>query len=300
METLIVQRCQENMRLDQLLHMVYSSSSRTYFQKLIEGGLVSVNGKPVKKSYKPEMDDEVEVQFQLTPEFTVIPENIALNILYEDDHLLIVNKPANMVVHPAHGNWTGTFVNGLLYYCKSLPGQDTMRPGIVHRLDKETSGVLVAAKSVEALSKLSRAFAAREVEKRYVAIVAGRPKEQRIDAPIGRHPTNRKQMAVLATGGKNAVTYIEPLLASHPKLTLVGVKLETGRTHQIRVHMKHIQCPILGDELYGIESMNRLFRVRRQMLHAESIAFLHPITGKKLLIQAPLPDDMAELIEKMK
>jgi len=298
METLIVQRWQQNTRLDQLLHNTYSTSSRTYFQRLIQEGLVAVNGKPAKKSYKAEVDDEIEVQFQVTQELNVIPENIPLDILYEDEHLLVVNKPAGQVVHPAHGNWTGTFVNGLLYYCKSLPLQDTVRPGIVHRLDKETSGVLVAAKTTEALAKLSRAFAAREVDKRYVAIVSGRPKEQRIQAPIGRHPAIRKQMAVVVQGGKDAVTYIRPVI-EHTKLTLLAIKLETGRTHQIRVHLKHIQCPILGDEMYGIESMNRLYRVRRQMLHAESISFLHPITNQPLVIKAPLPDDMAELIEKM-
>jgi 23S rRNA pseudouridine1911/1915/1917 synthase len=298
METFVVQPWQQNRRLDQLLHEAYSTSSRTYFQKLIEEELVSVNGKPVKKSYKPQIDDEIEVQFQLTEEFRVCPENIDLDILFEDDYLLVANKPAHMVVHPAHGNWTGTFVNALLYHCKNIEQHDPIRPGIVHRLDKETSGVLIAAKKQEALSKLSKAFAAREVKKRYLAIAVGKPKAMRIDAPIGRHPIFRKQMAVLKEGGKQAITHIEPLSDSHPKLTLLGITLETGRTHQIRVHLKQIGTPILGDDLYGFESSNKLFRCRRHMLHAESIAFRHPITNEPLCITAPLPADMLEIIEK--
>jgi len=297
-ETITVQPWQQNQRLDALLHQAFPTSSRTYFQGLIEEGLVLVNGKSVKKSFKAEMDDEIEVQFQLTKELEILPENIPLNILYEDEFLIAVNKPAHMVVHPAHGNWRGTFVNALLFYCKNLEKQDALRPGIVHRLDKETSGVLVATKTIEAHRALSAAFAARQVDKSYLALISGAPQAMTIRAPLGRHPVYRKQMAVVAIGGKEAITHIEPVQAKG-KVSLVRVNLETGRTHQIRVHLKHIGCPILGDSLYGVETLNKLYKARRQMLHAASIAFLHPVTGKFVRIEAPLPEDMQSRLESL-
>ncbi|MDB6081163.1 MAG: putative pseudouridine synthase Cpar [Chlamydiia bacterium] len=292
--TLIVEPWQQHMRLDQLLKNQYNTSSRTYFQKLIEEGFVVVNGRAVKKSYKPEIDDEIEVQFILTKELEVLPEEISLDILYEDEHMLAINKPANMVVHPGYGNWTGTFVNALLFYCKSLEKQDTIRPGIVHRLDKETSGVLIAAKTYEMHKKLSLLFSSRQIQKRYLCVSLGCPKEITIQAPIGRHPVYRKQMTVLAVGGKEAITHLE-VVKSSGALSVVSVNLETGRTHQIRVHMRHIGHPLLGDSLYGREGENQLYKAKRQMLHAESIAFIHPITQKEIVIRAPLPEDMQRI-----
>ena len=286
------------MRLDVLLRNFYKTSSRTYFQGLINEGLVVVNGSLVKKSYRPEIDDEVEVQFVITKELEVLPEEIPLDILYEDEHMLAVNKPAGLVVHPGHGNWRGTFVNALLFYCKSLEkqDQDTLRPGIVHRLDKDTTGVLLAAKTYAMHKALTQLFARREVKKEYLAICLGKPpKNLEIRAPIGRHPIFRKQMAVLEVGGKEAVTHITLLQGDH-KLSLVRVLLETGRTHQIRVHMKHIGYPLLGDALYGKEGQNASYEAKRQMLHAEVCSFIHPMTKQEIVIKAQLPDDMSQII----
>ena len=285
------------MRLDQLLHHSYKQFSRTYFQKLIQDGCVSVNGSIAKKSYRPETNDEIEVHFVLTQELEVLPENIPLTILYEDEHMLAINKPVSMVVHPGHGNWSGTFVNALLYYCTSLEKQDTLRPGIVHRLDKDTSGVLIAAKTYQMHQKLSELFATRTIEKRYRAICFGKPNKMTICAPLGRHPVYRQRMAVLANGGKEATTHIEPLQTSE-QLTFLDVRLETGRTHQIRAHLQHAGYPLLGDPVYGNIGQNQRYQAERQMLHASSIAFIHPITHQNLLIQAPLPDDMAAIYKK--
>lgn len=295
---LVVESWQQNMRLDQLLKNHYKTASRTYFQKLIEDNLVVVNGKSVKKSYKPEIDDEIEVQFVVTKELEVEAEDIPLDILYEDEHMIAVNKPANMVVHPGFGNWHGTFVNALLFYCKSLEKQDLIRPGIVHRLDKETSGVLIAAKTYEMHKKLTALFAKREIQKQYIAICLGHPKDQKIEAPIDRHPVYRKQMTCVAVGGKEAITTIS-IVKSTKSLSIVSVDLETGRTHQIRVHMKHIGHPVLGDSVYGRAGENELYKASRQMLHAESIAFIHPITKKELVIKAPFPDDMKAVFSAM-
>jgi 23S rRNA pseudouridine1911/1915/1917 synthase len=290
------------MRLDSLLKNYYRTSSRTYFQGLIEEKFVLVNGEPAKKSYKPEVDDEIEVQFVVTKDLQALPEDIPLDILYEDEHMLAVNKPADLVVHPGHGNWTGTFVNALLFYCKTLERQDDIcgdvRPGIVHRLDKDTSGVLIAAKTREMHQKLALLFSSRTIKKRYLALCLGKPKEMTINEPIGRHPIFRKEMAVLAVGGKHAVTHIQ-VLQSNGDLSLIEVDLETGRTHQIRIHMKHIGHPLLGDPVYGREGQNERYKATRQMLHAESISFIHPITNIALEIKAPMPEDMRRLCERL-
>jgi 23S rRNA pseudouridine1911/1915/1917 synthase len=276
-------------RLDKLLAAHYPGHSRTYFQYLIKNGFVLVNGKQLKKKDKPKPGDEIDVCFQLTPEISLEPENIPLNIVYEDDHILVINKPAGMVVHPAPGHPRGTFVHALLYHCKGLPFADKLRPGIVHRLDKETSGLLLAAKTLEAHQKLIALFSERKMKKTYLAICIGNPGEGTISAPLKRHKTRRQEMAV-DPEGKEAVSRIKTL-KTEGALALVEIELVTGRTHQIRVHMKHRGTPVLGDPVYGSLSANKKYGAVRQLLHAHRLEFIHPITGIGLKFVAPLPDD---------
>ena len=248
-DTIVVTDEMLDQRLDRLLCHQFPTYSRTYFQLLIEQGFVLVNGLPLKKKDKPKAGDEIEICFQLTPEISLEPEPLDFDILYEDDYLLAINKPAGMVTHPAPGHYTQTFVHGLLYHCKTLPKGDTLRPGIVHRLDKETSGILLAAKTTEAHQKLVALFCERKIEKSYLALCIGTPGNGTIEAPIKRHPIKRKEMHVDPTG--KPATSITKVLAFDGKISLVEVKLITGRTHQIRVHLKHKGAPILGDPVYG-------------------------------------------------
>lgn len=295
-DLLIVQDEEENLRLDKLLALHYSQFSRTYFQWLIEQGSVLVNGASVKKRQKFQSGDEIEVQFVITDELSLEPEDIPLDVLYEDDHMIAINKPPGMVVHPAVGHWSGTFVNALIFYCKTLPLHDTIRPGIVHRLDKDTSGVLLAAKTVAMHQALSALFAERKIRKSYLAICLGKaPSERLIDAPIGRHPTQRKLMAVCASGGRPSSTCVR-LKKTNGTLSLVEVDLHTGRTHQIRVHLKHIGHSVLGDTLYGSRESNERYKAIRQQLHCESMSFIHPVTQSPLTICAPIPSDMQTYI----
>lgn len=298
-ENIIILKEEAGERLDKILAKRFEErQSRTYFQYLIEENLVLLNGLPVKKRIKPEEGDEVEIQFVLTPEINLEPENIPLDILFEDEHILVINKPVGMVVHPAPGNWSGTFVNALLYHCRNLHSQpESNRPGIVHRLDKETSGVLVAAKTAYSQQRLTEMFASRKVEKEYVAICVGNPGTKEITAPIGRHPVNRKQMAIVE-GGREAISRCNTL-KTNGKLSIVKIQLITGRTHQIRVHMKHIGTPVLGDMTYGNMDANKKYGVSRQMLHAEKLAFPHPVTGEKVVFVAPIPTDMKTLVDKI-
>lgn len=285
-------------RLDKLLATHFSHHSRTYFQYLIDHGSVLLNSEKVKKREKAQEGDEVEVCFLLTPEISLEPENIPLDILYEDEYLLAVNKPVGMVVHPAPGNPSHTFVNALLFHCGKINTSDErLRPGIVHRLDKDTSGILLAAKTVEAHQKLVSIFCNRLIEKQYLAICVGNPGNVLIDAPIKRHPIHRKEMAVCQEGGKSAMTRCS-VLSSQGNLSLVQIELLTGRTHQIRVHLKHHKTPILGDPVYGAPSANQKYGTSRQFLHAHTLKFLHPITSAPLHLSAPLPPDMADFIEK--
>ncbi|MBI3508337.1 MAG: RluA family pseudouridine synthase [Chlamydiia bacterium] len=280
-------------RLDQLLAQRFPVYSRTYFQTLIENGFVLVNGEKVKKRVVPEEGDEIEICFQALPGSSIEPEDIPLDILFEDEHVLAIHKPAGMVVHPAPGHWTGTFVHALLAHCEgTMPGDDPLRPGIVHRLDKETSGVLIAAKTLLAHQKLIEQFASRQVEKTYLAICTGRPANGTIQAPIGRHPVHRKQMAVLSDG-REAITEIQ-LLAYNETHSLVLVKPKTGRTHQIRVHLKHIGCPVVGDSLYS-----NSHQADRHMLHAYRLAFNHPIKQHRILITAPFPEDFKSWMKRL-
>lgn len=288
-DNLIVSDEMINDRLDRLLSKHYPTYSRTYFQSLIEQGFILINDLPVKKKDKPKLGDEIEICFQLTPEISLEPENIPLDILYEDEHLLAINKPAGMVTHPAPGHYTGTFVHALLYHCKTLTRGDTLRPGIVHRLDKDTSGVLLAAKTSQAHQKLVEMFCERKLDKTYLAICVGTPGNSTIEAPIKRHPAKRKEMCV-DKAGKPAIS-ITNVLAFDGKLSLVEVKLVTGRTHQIRVHLKHKGTPILGDPVYGSATWNKHYDAPRQMLHAYRLHFCHPITGETINLKAPLTKD---------
>jgi len=286
-------------RLDKILAERFQEMhSRTYFQTLIDERLVLLNGVPVKKRVKPQEGDEIEIQFVAAPELQLLPENIPLDVLYEDEYLIAINKPVGMVVHPAVGNWTGTFVNALLYHCREISSEDsTLRPGIVHRLDKETSGVLIAAKTSKVQQKLTELFASRQIYKEYLAICIGRPKDGEIDAPIGRHPVHRKQMAIVPTGRK-AISFCKTK-AWNEKLSIVQVVISTGRTHQIRVHLKYLGTPILGDGLYGNIQINKQYGVDHQLLHASVLRFIHPITGQPLEFKAPPPSSMIKFIKKI-
>ncbi|QVL58083.1 MAG: RluA family pseudouridine synthase [Simkaniaceae bacterium] len=287
---------EEPKRLDKLLAEHFPDHSRSYFQFLIDAGSVTCNGKKVKKRAIPNTGDEIQIFFLTSPEIKLTPENIPLEILYEDEAIICVNKPPGMVVHPAPGHRAGTFVNALLYHCRSLPPQD-LRPGIVHRLDKETSGVLLAAKTVEAHQKLIEAFSDRQIEKEYLAIVVGKPGETVVDQPIGRHRVKRKEMAIIE-GGRHAITHIE-VLKSSGGFSLVKAKPITGRTHQIRVHLKYLKTPVLGDTVYGPEKLSRKLKIERQLLHAHRLSFPHPIHGKKIEIEAPLPQDFKSFLKNL-
>lgn len=298
---IIISEEEADQRLDKVLAKRFQSiKSRTYFQSLLEAGQVLVEGKPVKKRYLPKVGEEVQVNFILTPELDVEPENIPLDIIFEDEHLIVVNKPAGMVVHPAVGNWTGTFVNALLFHCQNLEKtfHSTLRPGIVHRLDKDTTGLLLAAKTEIAHQKLVQQFASRMIQKQYLAICVGNPGEVKIEKNIGRHPVHRKLMSVHKDKGKQAITLCKTL-AFDGKISLVQIELLTGRTHQIRVHLKDHGTPILGDSIYGSDSANKKYGAQRQLLHAQSLRFKHPITDQDLSLEAPLPADMAQWIKKL-
>lgn len=288
-------------RLDLILTERYKEEqSRSYFQQLIREGHVLVNDSIVKKHFRPNSGDTVAITFKKPPEISLKPETILLEILYEDDYLIAVNKPAGMVVHPAPGNWEGTFVNALLAHCESLQKEVyNLRPGVVHRLDKNTSGALIAAKNGQVQLRLAALFAGRHVKKEYLAVCLGNPGEGTLNLPIGRHPVDRKKMAIRESGGREAITHYQTL-AFDGTLSVVRVQIETGRTHQIRVHLKELRTPILGDEVYGNSSANHHYKAERQLLHAESLELTHPETGELLQLRAPLSEDMLEVVEKIK
>lgn len=297
-DSFVVEEAFAFQRIDKILALKYQDiRSRTYFQKLIEEGFIQVNGKKVKKQFKPDIGSEIEVQFIITKELDLTPEEIPLDILYEDDYLIAINKPAGLVVHPAPGNWSGTFVNALLYHCKVSNFENSnIRPGIVHRLDKETSGVLLAAKDLLTQQKLSTLFSERSIKKKYIAICCGNPQQGEVKTLLTRHPKDRKLMAVSEEKGREAIT-IYQTLKTDGKLSVVDISLVTGRTHQIRVHMKHLGTPVLGDSSYGNLQMNKKYGVKRQLLHAEYLSFLHPITHEKIELIAPIPKDIEKFYQ---
>lgn len=272
--------------------------SRMYVKYLITENFVFVNGKEVKPSYMLHENDEIHLKLAPSPEIKdVIPEDIPLDIIYEDDTIIVVNKSAGMVVHPAAGNKTGTLVNALLFHCGALPdADDLLRPGVVHRLDKDTSGVMVVAKTSKALRSLAKQFQNRTIKKTYLAFVEKRVELDNgiVDAPLGRHSVDRKKMDIEHVDGKNART-VYHVIQRYDDFTFLRLEPETGRTHQIRVHMKYLGYPIIGDQKYGKgQGMDR------QALHAESLEFTHPKTGKKVKFSVSMPEDMKEFMEKMK
>lgn len=287
-------------RIDKYLGAVLSDRSRSFLQKLIREGGVLVNGKPVKASYRVDGDDQIEISLP-EPETPVIPaEDIPLDILYEDEDLLIVNKPKGMVVHPAAGHRTGTLVNAVLYHCRGqLSGiNGVMRPGIVHRIDRDTTGALVVCKNDRAHNHVAKQLKEHTITRRYMAVVAGviREEEGTVDAPVGRHPTERKKMAAGVKNGKRAVTHYRVLqrFSAH---TLIECRLETGRTHQIRVHMASIRHPILGDTVYG--PSKDPWHLEGQALHARVLGLVHPDTGEYIEVEAPVPDYFQKLLAKL-
>lgn len=293
-------RCDEGGgRIDSYIAGLMKNLSRSYIQKLIEDGYVLVNGKKVKSNYKVRKDDIIDVDVPEPVKPDVNPEDIKLDILYEDEDVLVVNKPQGMVVHPAAGNYSGTLVNALLKHCKNLSGiNGVLRPGIVHRIDKDTSGVLLVAKNDRAHRLLAEQIKEHSVNRRYNAIIEGVIKGDSgtIEGAIGRHPVDRKKMDVVP-GGKPAVTHFK-VIERFKNYTLIEARLETGRTHQIRVHMAHIGHPVVGDPLYGIK--NQKFKLEGQALHAVLIGFIHPSSGEYMEFRAPLPDYFQKLIDTIR
>jgi 23S rRNA pseudouridine1911/1915/1917 synthase len=287
-------------RLDKLLVSKYPDFSRTYFQNLIEKGAILVNKKRIKKRIIPKKGDEIQIYFVLPEKISLEPEYIPFDILFEDEHILVINKKSGLIVHPGAGNFSHTFVHGLLYHCKELPNiDDSIRPGVVHRLDKETTGVLIAAKTTLAHTRLIQTFSTRSnLTKNYLAICLHRPENQTISLPIGRHPTRRKEMTTLSQGGKEAITHIQTI-AYHEPLSLVLLRPITGRTHQIRVHLKSIHTPILGDKVYGLKQWNKRFSIERQLLHAYKLSLPHPIHKTQMEFIAPIPSDFKNIVRKI-
>lgn len=289
-------------RLDSVLAGMMPEYSRSFIQKLFENGSITVGGDPCsEKKRKAAAGDIVEITIPQPERLEVEAEDIPLDIVYEDDELLVVDKPAGMVVHPAPGNHSGTLVNALMYHCgdalSSING--VIRPGIVHRIDKDTSGLLMVAKTDRAHNALSAQLAEHSITRRYKAIVYSNIKEDEgtVDKPIGRDPGNRLRNAVVYTNSKNAVTHYR-VLERFGGFTLVEAVLETGRTHQIRVHMAYIRHPLLGDTLYG-PAKNR-YGAKRQMLHAGVLGFVHPVTGEYMEFNSPLPQDFEDVLVKLR
>jgi 23S rRNA pseudouridine1911/1915/1917 synthase len=289
---------ENGIRLDKYIKI--DNMPRSQIQRLIDDGNVTVNGKEAKGSLKLKQGDKIEVTVPPPVDADIKPENIPLDIVYEDEHILVVNKPQGMVVHPAHGNLTGTLVNALMHHCKdSLSGiNGVMRPGIVHRIDKDTSGLLLVAKTNEAHLSLSEQIKSKTAHRHYICIVCGIVENKKgiIDAPIGRHPTNRLKMAVTPNNSKNAVTHFE-VIEHLNNATYVACDLETGRTHQIRVHMQYIGHPIIGDPLYLNKNP---YNLKGQALHAQKISFDHPITKERMEFSVDAPKYFYELLEKLR
>lgn len=314
----VAEKGQNPLRVDKYLMNYIEKATRNKIQKAAKDGNIYVNDVPVKQNYKVKAGDVVQVMFEHPPyEFLLTPENIPLDIVYEDDTVLVVNKPAGMVVHPGHGNYSGTLINALVYHFENLPNNSSDRPGLVHRIDKDTSGLLVIAKTEHAMAHLSKQFFDKTSEREYVAMVWGNVEEDEgtVEVNIGRHPKNRLQNTVYegddAEKGKPAVTHFK-VLERFGYVTLVACKLETGRTHQIRVHMKYIGHTLFNDERYGGEKIlkgttftkykqfvENCFKVLpRQALHAKTLGFTHPKTGEWMSFNSDLPEDMVGAIEK--
>jgi 23S rRNA pseudouridine1911/1915/1917 synthase len=299
-------------RLDKLVHSLLPQYTRSFLQHLIRSGNILLNGKKTKSGQKLKPEDKIHVHIKAVEHSTVIPEKMDLEIVYEDNDLLVVNKPSGLVVHPGAGHYTGTLVNGLLYHCHDLSGiNGVLRPGIVHRLDKNTSGLMVIAKNNESHLKLARQFDTREIIRTYIALVWGKfeNKSGQIKSRISRSQRDRKKMTVTSSGGREAITnYL--VLKDYEYFSLLKLSLKTGRTHQIRVHLKHIHHPVFGDPDYSgrqaqlnrlpsflkTPAMDLLKRISRQALHACKLAFIHPHSGKRISFKTDLPDDFKRLL----
>ena len=313
-----VDKGQAPLRIDKYLMNFIENATRNKVQAAAKEGNIYVNDVPVKSNYKVKPLDRIRVLFEHPPfENLLVGEDMPLDIVFEDDVLLVVNKPAGLVVHPGHGNYSGTLINGLIYHFDNLPKNSSDRPGLVHRIDKDTSGLLVVAKTEQAMAHLSKQFKDKTSEREYVAIVWGNMEDDEgtIEGNIGRHPKNRLQNTVYfgedEDKGKPAVTHYK-VLERLTYVTLVSCKLETGRTHQIRVHMKHIGHTLFNDERYGGERIlkgttftkykqfvENCFKILpRQALHAKTLGFVHPTSGKSMSFNTPIPDDMQQCIEK--
>ena len=314
----VAQKGQQPLRVDKYLMNYIENATRSKIQQAAKDGNIYVNDITVKSNYKVKPNDVVRVLFEHPPyEFLLVPEDIPLTIVYEDDTLLVVNKPAGMVVHPGHGNYSGTLINALTFHFDNLPNNSSNRPGLVHRIDKDTSGLLVVAKTEEAMTHLAKQFFDKTSEREYIALVWGDVKEDQgtIEGAIGRHPKNRLQNTVFigddAHKGKPAVTHYK-VLERFGYVTLVSCKLETGRTHQIRVHLKHIGHTLFNDERYGGDRIlkgtsfskykqfveNCFSILPRQALHAKTLGFVHPVTQEKMKFDSPVPDDISQCLEK--
>lgn len=287
----------EEERMDKCITSLVDYLSRSYIQKLIKDEQVLLNGKPVKASYKVRTEDEICFFIPAAVEPDIEPEDIPLEILYEDTDILVVNKPKGMVVHPAAGHYSHTLVNAVMFHCQdNLSGiNGVMRPGIVHRIDMNTTGSIIVCKNDLAHRSIAAQLKEHTITRQYHAIVFGTIKEEQgtIDEPVGRHPNDRKRMAVHPKNGKDAITHYK-VLERFGKYTYVECELETGRTHQIRVHMASIGHPLLGDDVYS--NLKAPFKLQGQTLHAKTLGFIHPVTGEYLLIDAPFPEYFMNLL----
>ena len=296
----VVPDAEKGFRIDQFLAARLAQRySRSQIKKLIEAGQVRMESEPIRSAhYRVKPGETIVVEWEKSKDEETRAEAIPIDIVYEDSDLLMVNKPAGMVVHPAHGNWSHTLVNALLYHTQSLSEVgEAVRPGIVHRLDKDTSGLLVVAKNEAAHFSLARQFKEHRIDRTYDAIVRGvvQHDEGEINEPVGRAFLNRKRVIVRPSGGKPALTYYR-VKKRFAKATWLEIKPRTGRTHQIRVHLAHLGHPVLGDALYGVKAVG----IDRQALHAAKLGFLHPRTQEKLHFEVPLPEDMENLIRMLK
>ncbi|MBQ7572786.1 MAG: RluA family pseudouridine synthase [Clostridia bacterium] len=289
----------KGVRIDKFISENADDVSRSFASKLCEDGQVIISGRAVGKNYKLKGDEEIVIDMPEPEEIEIIPEDIPLNIVYEDSDVIVINKPQGMVVHPAPGNYTGTLVNALMFHCKGeLSGiNGVIRPGIVHRIDKDTSGLLIVAKNNDAHLKLSAQLKDRKALRKYYALVNGNIKEDSvtIDKPIGRSKADRKKMAVVP-GGRDAITHVR-VIKRYGQYTLVECVLETGRTHQIRVHMASLGHSIVGDKTYGIKKER--FNLDGQLLHAMTVGFTHPRTGKLMKFSSELPDYFVDVLNKL-
>lgn len=300
-EQIIITPTEAGTRIDRLLAECFPELTRSYIQKMIREDAVLVNEKPARASYKASEGDAIQLTLPEPEPLAIEPENIPLDILYEDADLLVVNKPKGMVVHPAAGHYSGTLVNAVLYHCgDSLSGiNGVLRPGIVHRIDQNTTGSLIICKNDRAHQSIAAQLKEHSITRKYRAIVHGRLTEDgTVHTTIGRHPQNRKLMAINVPNGKDAVTHYR-VLETFDRFTYIECQLETGRTHQIRVHMKSIGHPILGDDVYG-PAKCPFSGLEGQTLHAMTIGFIHPATGEYMEFEAPLPEYFENLLKKLR